>query len=114
MSSQKPELTPEEQKKKLALIYASLVTVIIFLGWIFYFIGDARKELDRTSDNRVALFGLFENNIGKFADSFVNQFKGLPSKFIASSTNDLIGTTTESTSSATSTNLIISTTTNNF
>ena len=94
MSSQKPELTPEEQKKKLALIFAGLITFLIFIGWIFYFIEDAKKELSQTSENRVALFSTFENNIGKFADQFVNQFKGLPEKFIASSTDNLISTST--------------------
>ena len=95
----RPEKTPDEEKKKLALIFAGFITFLIFLGWIFYFIGDAKRELDKTSENRVTLFNVFEDNIGKFADNFVNQFKTIPEKFVGSSTDVFISTTTQATTS---------------
>jgi len=104
--SQDQEKTPLEQKKHLALVYAGSITFLIFLVWIFIFIGDARKELDKTSENRIAVYSTFQDTVGKFADKLVNQFKSIPEKMMATSslaTSTLIGTTTEATIENTST-----------
>ncbi|MEI8338111.1 MAG: hypothetical protein WCF92_03125 [bacterium] len=96
--SQKPEKTPLEQKKHLALVFAGLITFLIFIVWLLFFIGEAKNELNRTSENRGQVFGSFQENMTKFADKFVNQFKNLPEKFIATSTNFSVATSSISTS----------------
>ncbi|MEI6478913.1 MAG: hypothetical protein WCO18_01330 [bacterium] len=109
--SSKQEKTPEEKKKKIALTYAGTITFLIFVIWIVFFVGDAKRELDRTADNRVALFSIFEDNIGKFADKFVDHFKNIPSTLIATSSDEvLISTSTASTTSSTTTEDISTTT----
>lgn len=101
MASSKQEITPNAQKKKLALIFAGGITFLIFLAWILIFIGDAKRELEQTSESRVALFSVFEENIGKFADKFVSEFKNLPVAFVATSSEDLETTSSASSTSAT-------------
>ena len=101
--SQKLEKTPLKEKKKLALIFSGIITFFIFIVWIFIFVGDAKKELDKTSENRVEVYSTFQENFGKFADKLINQYKSIPERMIASSTlatSTFIGTTTEATSSA--------------
>ncbi|MFA6463842.1 MAG: hypothetical protein WCV55_02455 [Candidatus Paceibacterota bacterium] len=85
--SKKKELTLEEHKKKLALVFAGLITFFIFIVWILFFIGDAKKQLNKTSEGRVEIFSVFQDTMGKFADRFVNQFKTLPEKFVGTQTN---------------------------
>ena len=110
MSSQKPEKTPLEEKKKLALIFSGVITFLIFIVWIFVFVEDARKELDKTAENRVEVYTVFQDTIGKFADKLVNQFKSIPEKMVATSSLATstpligdVGTTTGATIENTST-----------
>ncbi len=106
MSLQKSKKTPLEEKKKLALIFSGTITFLIFIVWVFIFVEDARKELDKTADNRVEVYNVFQDNIGKFADKLVNQFKSIPEKMMATSSiaaSTFIGTTTETAIENTST-----------
>ncbi len=66
-----------DQKKKKAILISGIITAVIFLVWIVFFIKDSEKKLNDTASSRVAIFGPLEENVSKA----VNDLKTEISKF---------------------------------
>ena len=53
-----------EAKKKLALFIAGGITLLIFIGWLFYFLNKAKSVMENSQDE-VALFEKLKQNTGE-------------------------------------------------
>ncbi len=86
MSSNFLDNVPNDQKKKLAIIFSAIITVLIFGTWLYFFIQDSKSELDRTSDARSSIWSGFQKNISTYSDQFSGQMNNLKSYFQVAST----------------------------
>jgi len=68
-----------KEKKKLALFIAGGITLLIFVGWAFYFWSKA-SEVIKNSEDEVALFEKLKQNTGDAFENIGSVFNDISSK----------------------------------
>src|SRR5207248_642150 len=69
----------KKAKKKKAMIMAAVITFFIFSGWIFYFIGNTKKQIAK--DKGVALFENLKQNSIKPLEEMKTFWANIKEKF---------------------------------